>query len=276
MYAWSNHVTRYLLMGLVFGVFVGCTDPEALPYSADDKPLHVYLLAGQSNMAGRGELDTDQPATNPNVYALKADMSWGPASDPLHFDKPTIVGVGPGLSFGKQMAAADPNVQIGLIPTAVGGSPIKSWTPGGVHEPTNTRPYDDALSRTFRVLALQGGELKGIIWHQGESDRNNVEGYEEALVALVDRFRKEFQTPDLPFVAAQLASYYTESEAGAIKINQAIAQLPMHRAHTAVVSTDGLQSKADNVHLDTSSSRALGQRYAVAMLKLQEELSLKK
>lgn len=268
--------TRYLLIGLVLGICIGCTDPEALPYSADEKPLHLYLLAGQSNMAGRGELDADHSTTDPNVYALKSDMSWGPASDPLHFDKPAIVGVGPGLSFGKQMAASNPNVQIGLIPTAVGGSPIRSWAPGGVHAPTNTRPYDDALSRTFRVLALQGGELKGIIWHQGESDRNNVEGYEEALVALVDRFRKEFQHPDLPFVAANLASYYTESEAGAAKINQAIDQLPKHRTHTAVVTAEGLQAKDDNVHLDTASSRVLGERYAVAMLKLQEQLSLQK
>ncbi|MFK7845828.1 MAG: sialate O-acetylesterase [Rhodothermales bacterium] len=272
MRAFSKLITSSLLI-LMLGVFTGCTDPETLPYSADEKPLHLYLLAGQSNMAGRGQINPDQAVAHPNVYALQADMSWGLAKDPLHFDKPTIVGVGPGMSFGIQMAASDPSVRIGLIPTAVGGSPIKLWTPGGVHEPTNTRPYDDALSRTFRVLALQGGTLKGIIWHQGESDRDNVEGYEEALVALVDRFRQEFQVSDLPFVAAHLAPYYTTAEAGAILINAAIDQLPNHRAHTAVVSAEGLQPKDDKVHLDTPSSRELGQRYAAAMLKLQKELA---
>lgn len=255
------------LFGLCVFLSIGCATPANNDVEPAEQPLHLYLLAGQSNMAGRGEIDSTR--THPRVFALKSDMSWGLASDPLHFDKPAIVGVGPGLAFGEAMADANAKIRIGLIPAAVGGSPIAAWTPGGVHAQTNTRPYDDALSRTFRVLAMHGGELKGIIWHQGESDRNDTAGYEDALVALVQRFRKEFGVSNLPFVAAELASYYTDKEPGALQINEAINQLPTRLPHVWVVTASGLSAKPDGVHLDAKSSRILGQRYAEAMIQLQ-------
>ena len=76
---------------------------------------------------------------------------------------------------------------------------------------------------------------------------------------------------DLPFVAAKLAPYYTSKETGATRINKAIDQLPVRLSNVAVVSTEELLSKDDGVHLDTPSSRILGQRYATAMLRLHTE-----
>ena len=127
-----------IILSVVF-YCIGCGMPEQ-EMPIQEKPLHLYLLAGQSNMAGRGQLETVDQTRHPRVYALQADMSWGHAKDPLHFDKPAIVGVGPGFSFGKAMAEADTSILIGLIPTAVGGSSVRVWQPGAVHEPTNTRP----------------------------------------------------------------------------------------------------------------------------------------
>ena len=258
-------------LSMMLLVCIGCaSSPEEAVVGK--KPLHLYLLAGQSNMAGRGAVEALDTALHPRVFALRADMNWGPAVEPLHFDKPDIVGVGPGFAFGRAMAEADTSVLIGLIPAAVGGSSVRAWSPGAVHEQTNSRPYDDALSRTFRVLAQQGGELKGIIWHQGESDRNRVEGYEEELVALIKRFRKEFKNDSLPFVAAPLAAYYTDQEEGAKAVNEVIQRLPLLMPHLAVVSADGLEEKGDGVHLGSASSRELGRRYAEAMTELQQAL----
>lgn len=245
--------------------------PEPAAPSAEP-PLHLYLLAGQSNMAGRGDVEELDRTTGPNIFALDADMVWGPAKEPLHFDKPDIVGVGPGFAFGRAMAEARPGVRIGLIPGAVGGSSIRAWLPNAVHPQTNTRPWDDALSLTFRVLAQQGGELKGIIWHQGEADSNEfAPQYEDALVDLVERFRREFQNPDLPFVAAPLAEYFVADNPAAADINAATARLPERLPHTTVISADGMIPKADNVHLDTASAREIGRRYAEAMLALENE-----
>jgi hypothetical protein len=259
----------YIAVGLL--VAVGCG--SAPPSVAEEPPLHLYLLAGQSNMAGRGVVEVVDSTPVANVFALNAAMEWVPAKNPLHFDKPDIVGVSSGFAFGKAMAEANPSVRIGLIPGAVGGSPIRTWLPSAVHEQTNTRPWDDALSRTFRVLAQQGGELKGIIWHQGESDSNEefAPPYEDALVDLVGRFRREFQDANLPFVAAPLAEYYVTGKPFATDINAAIANLASRLEHTAVISADGMSPKADNVHLDSPSARELGKRYAAAMLALQSE-----
>jgi len=252
-----------LLIALVSACGNPATEVPAEP------PLHLYLLAGQSNMAGRGEVGDVDRETHPRVFALKPDHSWGPASDPLHWDKPNLVGVGPGLQFAKEMAQRNPGVRIGVIPTAVGGSSIRVWVPGAVHPQTGTRPWDDAVSRTFRVLALEGGELKGVIWHQGESDRRDFsEQYGVALVDLVDRMRAEFRSPNLPFVAAQLSSFLDEPIPGSEAMNEAITSLPARLPHTAFVSGDGFKHKGDDVHLDAASERELGRRFAEAMSEL--------
>ncbi len=241
------------------------TEPPAEP------PLHLYLLAGQSNMAGRGEVGEIDQTPYPRVFALKEDMSWGPATEPLHWDKPPIVGVGPGFAFGRAMADAKKGVRIGLIPAAAGGSSIRAWQHREIHPGTQSPPWDDALSRTFRVLALEGGELKGIIWHQGESDRNDYTAeYEDALVDLVERFRKEFRQPNLPFVAAQLTHFDPTKSEGTDAINAAIANLPTRLPNTAFVSGEGFEPKDDGVHLTAESERELGKRYAEAMLELEK------
>lgn len=66
-----------------------------------DVSLDLYLLIGQSNMAGRGVITNKyKEQRNENVWMLNKENTWVPARNPLHFDKPKIAGVGPGLSFG--------------------------------------------------------------------------------------------------------------------------------------------------------------------------------
>ncbi len=98
------------------------------PLKVEKESFHLYLLAGQSNMAGRGAVSERDKKAHPRVFVLNRLNRWVPATDPLHFDK-SWAGVGPGLTFGKELAEADPNVIIGLIPCAVGGSPISAWKP---------------------------------------------------------------------------------------------------------------------------------------------------
>ena len=92
-------------------------------------PMRLYLLIGQSNMAGRGRVVAEDKTPHPRVFVLDKADEWAPAVDPLHFDKP-FAGVGPGLAFGKAMAEADPEARIGLVPCAAGGSPISVWRAG--------------------------------------------------------------------------------------------------------------------------------------------------
>ena len=61
--------------------------------------LELFLLIGQSDLAGRGVIEPQDVDPSANIYALAQDLTWKPAVDPLHFDKPDIAGVGLGRSF---------------------------------------------------------------------------------------------------------------------------------------------------------------------------------
>ncbi|HND53722.1 MAG TPA: sialate O-acetylesterase, partial [Pirellulaceae bacterium] len=151
--------------------------------------FQLFLLVGQSNMAGRGAVEKQDKTPHPRVLMLNKAGKWAPAVDPLHFDKPAA-GVGLGKTFGQLVADANPDATVGLIPCAVGGSPIDTWKPGAYYDATKSHPWDDALRRA--KLALEAGELKGILWHQGESDSNEklAPAYAAKLDDLIARLRK--------------------------------------------------------------------------------------
>ena len=102
---------------------------------AQPRDLQLFLLIGQSNMAGRGKIEAADREPIPRVLMLNQDLAWVPAIDPVHFDKPQIAGVGIARTFGRVLAAANPSATIGLIPAVSvapawsSGSPRASCTP---------------------------------------------------------------------------------------------------------------------------------------------------
>ena len=232
-----------------------------------EKDFHLYLLVGQSNMAGRGEVESQDKEVHPRVFTLDKAGEWTPASDPLHFDKP-IAGVGPGLAFGKTMADHDPSIRVGLIPCAAGGSPISIWKSGGYWDQTKSKPYDDAIERT--KIAMKKGVLKGILWHQGESDSNeeNADLYGDRLAAFINTLRTDLGMPDVPFIGATLGDFIVEKHSEAGVVNNALRQLPHQVKFAACIESEGLKHKGDGVHFDSASARELGRRYAAAMIRL--------
>ena len=271
---------RPFLFGLpvLLALVVGGCDTTRLPTGSvaervvPDPPMDVFLLIGQSNMAGRGAVEDGDRRTTPGLYAVAGDGGWALARDPLHSDKPRVAGVGPGLAFGRAMLAIRPGRRVGLVPAAVGGTSITRWVPGAYDPATGSHPYDDAIARARAVLDERGGTLAGVLWHQGESDSGDTssDGHEARLVELVERLRSEFDQPGLPFVAAYLAPYYVEGHPGARAVNAALGRLPARVAATAVVTTEGLADGGDGTHLDAPSARELGRRYATAMQRLLE------
>ena len=97
---------------------------EVVSINIPKEKFHLYLLIGQSNMAGRGTVEPQDTLGNSKILCLNRDGDWEIAKDPIHFDKP-VAGVGPGLSFAREMLkTADKDIVIGLIPCAAGGSSI--------------------------------------------------------------------------------------------------------------------------------------------------------
>ncbi len=158
---------------------------------------------------------------------------------------------------------------VGLIPCAHGGSPIKSWSPGGFHDQTQGHPYDDMLLRVRQ--ALPAGTLKGVLWHQGESDANEKDApqYESKLAVLIDRIRTEFASPELPFVIGQLGNFPDSPwSAERLRIDAAHQRLAKSVLACAFVPSLGLNHRGDKVHFDSASYREFGHRYFSAYQQL--------
>ncbi|HSI85658.1 MAG: sialate O-acetylesterase [Candidatus Methylacidiphilales bacterium] len=257
-------------------------DPTPTPAAAAPAPevklpaqkdFYLFLLAGQSNMAGRGKVDAEGKTPKPRIYAINKDLNWQPAVDPLHWDK-TAAGAGIGRPFAEVVLATLPeNVSIGLVPTAWGGSSITTWVPGGFHKETNSHPYDDFLVRAKR--AMKDGTVKAILWHQGESDAGgkNADPYEQRLTDLIARMRTDLGMPDLPFIIGELGKFPAKPwNADREKIDAAHQAVAKKLKNVYYVKSEGLTS-SDNLHFDTPSLRVLGKSYAEAYLKYVEESS---
>jgi hypothetical protein len=256
--------------------------------------LHIFLLAGQSNMAGRGRLaqPPEQPA-HPNILVFRsADgrAAWEPAAHPLHRDKPAA-GCGPGLAFARcalDFLGAD--AAIGLVPAAVGGSAIARWHPqtGDLFRAA----VDASHAAQASALASTGRRpaFAGILWHQGESDAVSVEladAYGAALRSLIAELPRACAPPPLPpLVVGELGLHFLEVRrdadapdgapagrfAHAPRVNGAICAEAARAAATGqpvgVVSARGLAHCGDRLHFGAEAAEQLGARYALRWLQL--------
>ena len=233
---------------------------EKVEITVPKEKFHLYLLIGQSNMAGRGVVEPQDTVGNPRILRLNRQGEWEIAKDPVHFDKPGV-GVGLGLTFAREMLAEDDDIVIGLIPCAVGGTNIDYWKPGVFFEQTRSFPYDDALLRTKK--ALIDGTLSGILWHLGIGDAvpERAAVYKAKLTILVTDLRKEFGTPSVPFIAGELSDfrdYYAE-------LNKVLPEAEKEIPYFGIVSAKGFTAMPDGIHYDARSQREFGRRYAEKM-----------
>ena len=90
------------------GEAVAC--PEAKQHCRD---MDLYLLIGQSNMAGRGVLKNASRVGTDRVYKFGKDGVWVEAVEPIHFDRRAAV-AGLAASFARTMADRNPSARIGL------------------------------------------------------------------------------------------------------------------------------------------------------------------
>lgn len=239
--------------------------------------LDLYLLIGQSNMKGRGFMP-EEPKNDPRIIMMHLrDDQWYRARHPLHLtgDAKTFAGhdnagVGPGLAFAEAVAEAGPEACIGLIPSARGGSAIQLWSETG-------QLYVNAVRRTR--LALAAGpegktKLRGVLWLQGEADakEDRIGKYPAALADLVDRLRKDFDDPELPFLAATIGEITDRPGIDHRKeINQILLDLPNQRKNTAAVDARNLKGHiGDSVHYDTPTQEEIGRRFAAKFLALAD------
>ena len=232
--------------------------------AAFSQDMDLFLLIGQSNMAGRGVIEEQDRVPFPRVFTLTKEETWVPAIEPIHFDRPDRLGTGLGRSFARVLAEAAPGARIGLIPAAMGGSALDEWKPGG-------KLFTDAVLRS--KVAMKNGRLRGILWHQGEADSGKLElirTYQERWLAVMKSLRAELG--DVPIVVGELGQFLYGREkndyAMARMLNEQLAMLAVNGSRVAFVSSGGLAHKGDELHFDSVSLREFGRRYALAFMGL--------
>ncbi|RTE51892.1 sialate O-acetylesterase [Arenibacter aquaticus] len=227
----------------------------------------VFVLAGQSNMAGRGQVEPKDTIPDPRVLTLNRQGNIILAKEPLHFYEPSMAGLDCGLALGKAMLKNIPDsISVLLIPTAVGGSSISKWLEGKEHRQVN-------LLSNFMEKVEQGkrfGAIKGIFWHQGESDAKpeTAPWYEDRLRKLFTIFREIVGKPNTPIVIGQLGSYSTNEWWP--KINEQIKAYVSSDSNAGLINTSDLEHKGDEVHFNSEAQRTMGERYARAYFKIRQ------
>lgn len=225
--------------------------------------MKSILLIGQSNMAGRGFLNSVKPIIDERIFVLR-NGRWQMMEEPIHSDR-SVAGIGPAASFAKMWLDNHPNETIGLIPCADGGTSIDDWADNGAL----TR---HALSEAR--FAMETSDLMGVLWHQGESDSQNkqFQTYESKLMHLITYFREALHKPQLTFVMGLLGEFLGQDGFGASateyqEINEIIKSVANKNAQCFYVTAEGLTANPDGIHIDGYSQRLFGLRYYEAFSK---------
>jgi hypothetical protein len=233
--------------------------------------FHLFLLMGQSNMSGGVNIAAGDTQPVPHVlkmlYAREAnEPKWAPGAHPLHPRRPNKKKrYGLGLSFAQTYVADKPGVVVGLIPMAWGGRGIAQLDKG-------SEIYGDAIRHA--KASMQAGTLKGVLWHQGESDtveQARTDVYEKKLHRLIKDVREDLGDAKLPFIVGNLAEFYGTGKdhnapdrvARISEIKGILRSLPEKVPHTGFVESTGCSPAARaKVHFDRKSYVLLGKRYA--------------
>ena len=252
---------------LALAIFIGlyaCKSGKPTAHK-DKKQTLVFIMAGQSNMAGRGIIEEEDTLTNDRILTINQANQIIKAKEPIHFYEPNLKGLDCGLSFAKTLLKeVDESVTILIIPTAVGGSSSRQWLGDSVHRKVQ-------LLTNFRQkieFARTQGTIKGILWHQGESDANTkaIPLYKDNLKTLFSIFRNYAGNDKLPILMGELGTY-SKSPNEWNTINELIKQYVASDPNAYLISTADLKHKGDFIHFNSEGQRLMGQRFAETYLK---------
>ena len=264
----------------------------SLIFAAPDPNFHIYLAFGQSNMQGTGLIEQQDKTVNERFQILwSADDAscnpraskgkWSKAVPPLAHCKNAKIG--PADYFGRTMLEkTDPRIKVGIIIVAVSGCSIQLF------DKDNYQNYVSLVQRSSRswminYIKLYGGNpygrliemakkaqkngiIKGIIFHQGETDADDSL-WPQRIKKIYDDIINDLQLDNnIPFLAGEVLRNGAKRHA-----NENIAKLPQQSPNFYVVSAEGFDQALDdgmNVHFTLQEYREFGKRYAEKMIEI--------
>lgn len=224
--------------------------------------FHIFMLMGQSNMAGATPFNDGDKNTDERLKVWggcnQPAGQWNTATPPLN-DCPGEKGwnlsnsVDPGIWFGKTLLEVLPEGDtIGLVGTAESGESINTFISGGSH-------HQMILNKIAGVK--DAGRFAGVIFHQGESDCNQ-NTWPGKVVQLYNEVKAAWGVDyDVPFILGELPAA-SGCQNHNQWVHQAADDLPM--GHW--ISQEGT-SIFDEYHFDHDSVVLMGTRYGETMIE---------
>ncbi|WP_432338247.1 sialate O-acetylesterase, partial [Bacteroides caccae] len=163
--------------------------------------------------------------------------------------------------FAMQLRAKHPNVPIGIIQTAWGGTPIRRHVQGG-----------DIYAN--HIAPLKGFHVAGVLWYQGCDDANNYGTalqYESQMTTLINQYRNVFGRKDLPFLYVQLARWtnyqYTQNVREAQRT--ALGNTNLHDSSNVAMTVSLDTDKGTSALIHPLGKDILGARMAAQYLAME-------
>ncbi len=230
----------------------------------------VFILAGQSNMAGHG-----------TTAKLPAAYRRTPANVKFYFNgypaqMSRFARFGPEVGFAHALSRRFPHKTIKLIKFAVGGTSMFAWDPnwriGRARETRNASagPLFKKLIKTVRRhTSVKGVKFAGVLWMQGETDArypNAARTYAQNLSRFVRALRKELHSPSLAFFMGEVdppVKFFPYRD----MVRKAQRRSTASIRNSRLISTKGLTKRNDHLHYNAAGQLALGMRFAKAFIQ---------
>ena len=255
--------------------------------AAPDPNFHIYLAFGQSNMEGQGDIGQQDKTVDERFQVLwaadngscsgKTKGKWSTAVPPLAHCQGAKLG--PTDYFGRTMVEkTDSQIKVGVIVVAVAGCSIQlfdkdsyanyartqqSWMTQRIND-YGGNPYGRLIEMAKK--AQEEGVIKGIIFHQGETDAGDG-NWPSKVKKVYDNIIKDLGLEnDIPFLAGEVLRSGVSKGA-----NNNIAKLPQQSKNFYVVSSEGFNqalNDGQNVHFTSQEYRDFGKRYAEKMIEV--------
>lgn len=267
------------LLGPLFGFALMAA---ASVYADPDPNFHIYLAFGQSNMEGQGTIETQDKTVDPRFQMLstidnfngRALGTWNEAIPPLANKHG---GLGPTDYFGRTLVEKlDPQIRVGVVVVAIAGCSIVAFDSpmdqGYLNDQAGwfkdiVKDYGgDPYKRLVDMAkkAKEDGVIKGIIFHQGETDEGDGD-WPGKVKKVYDRLVKDVGLEeDIPFFAGEVP--YQGSSKGT---NNNIRKLPDQSKNFYLVSAEGLNDlDMMRIHFSSQGYRDFGKRYAEKVMEV--------
>ena len=265
---------------------IGCI---CVPTTGWADVFDVYIAAGQSNMDGRGlnselvgslasyklpQADVPIRYTNPgNDDGTNAYQTDWVALEPGYCVPPGYSGAlpstkfGPEVSFGRAMADDATTRRVAIVKVAHGGTNLQGdWDPSDeINGPKGYMyaGFETAVPEAIQALQAMGHsvEIRGMIWHQGESDGSGTSAatqaaYEANLTEFIQVVRQDLGYPNLPFLVGELESV----DGGREAVRAAQANVAAAMDFVEFIPSEGLAVYSDGTHFTAASQIELGQQ----------------